>query len=511
MKWSPRDRPCVPALTVDGSPAELNVIEVFRQADQLAAVYGRTPGETVAVTDWLLGLAYAADFYPENATEWQTWVEDREPLDEVADWLEGHDGVWDLFDPVAPLGQNPALHPYLERFGVGPAQLVLEHAGDYNQFFSREHLHSPTVLPAAAAWRAMLTQHVYAIGMKAKIKTTEVGFPAPFGNLSSGRLVSRVRIVARPAWEGATFGDLLRVNLTPSGQEPGHLNLTWQQPAGPVRRDFTRKGTDQPRTPTGQADLHTVLGRSIALRPAPLPDGAPGVDRVLIGAGETVGDLPAAFLQDAVTVDKGLLKPSLTRDLWRQSHALYAAVAEREKGSDLYGRIALLHGRRIHLLAVGLLATQGKLVSWVADEYPYVPGRETELRHAAEQGSAICEHAAKGLYAAAATAQMYAYPNPKPADKPGQVARFNGATEMWGTAAGLFHTLMDNVADGTAAVEALAEFGADLRQVAVDALDARLATLPTAGNGLEAQSQARARLTAYLTQPKAPVYLKDAS
>ncbi|MFB7260656.1 type I-E CRISPR-associated protein Cse1/CasA [Streptomyces nojiriensis] len=501
----------MPALTTHGKPVELNAVEVLRQADHIAAVYGRTPGETVAVTEWLLGLAYAADVYPETATEWRTWVENRKPLAEVADWLETHDGCWDLFDPVAPLGQNPALHPHLNQYGVGPAQLVMEQAGDYNQFFSREHLHSPTILPAAEAWRAMLTQHAYAIGMKAKIKTKDMGLPAPFANLSSARLVSRLRVIARPAWEGATFGDLLRLNLTPSGQEPGHLNLTWKQPAGPVRRDFTRRGAEQTRTPSGPADLHTVLGRSIALRPAALPDGTAGVDRVLIGPGETLGDLPAVFLQDAVTVDQGLLRPSLTRDLWRQSHSLYAAVAERDKGTDLYGRIAMLHGRRIHLVAVGLLATQGKLVSWVADEYPYVPGRETELRHAAEQGSAICEHAAKGLYAAAATAQTYAYPNPNPADKPDQIARFNGATEMWGAAADLFHTLMDDVADDTPAVEALAAFGTELRAVAVDSLDARLASLPTAGNGLEAQARARARLTEYLNQPKAPVHLKDPS
>ncbi|MFE5492988.1 type I-E CRISPR-associated protein Cse1/CasA [Streptomyces virginiae] len=500
------------ALTMGGKPVELNLVEVLRQAEDIAAVYGRTPGETVAVTEWLLGLAYAAGFYPETANEWRTWVENRESLDDVADWLEDHDGCWDLFDPLAPLGQNPALHPHLNAFGVGPAQLVMEEAGDYNQFFSREHLHSPAILPAAEAWRAMLTQHAYAIGMKAKIKTKDMGLPAPFANLSSARLVSRLRVIARPAWEGATFGDLLRLNLTPSGDDnPGRLNLTWQQPAGPVRRDFTRRGAEQTRTPTGPADLHTMLGRSIALRPAALPDGTAGVDLVLIGPGETVSDLPAAFLQDAVTSEKGLLKPSLTRDLWRQSHALYAAVAERDKGTDLYGRIAMLHGRRIHLLAVGLLATQGKLVSWVADEYPYVPGRETELRHAAEQGSAICEHAAKGLYAAAATAQTYTYPQAKPADRPAQIARFNGSTELWGAASDLFHTLMDDVADGIPAVEALTAFAIALRAVTANSLEARIASLPTAGNGLEAQSRARARLTEYLNQPNTPVHLKDPS
>ncbi|MGW0469502.1 type I-E CRISPR-associated protein Cse1/CasA [Streptomyces sp. NPDC003027] len=516
MRWEPRNQECIPALTIgpDQQRTKLNLSDTFRRCDQIAAVYGDTPGETAALLEWLLGLIYAADQYPETPDEWRTWVESRTPLTHVADWIENHPGCWDLFDAEQPLGQNAVLLPHLDTYGVGPAQLFMERVGDYNQFFDHHHLHHPEPVPADAAWRAMLVQHTFAIGMRGRIKASAMGLPGTFTNLGTNRLAQRLRIIARPAWDGATLGDLLRVNTAPWPHEPGPLNLSWQQDF-PMRRDFSQPGPRQARTPQGPADLHTILGRSIALRPARLPDGSPGVDRVLIGAGETLTPLAAEYLQDAVTHDgpggKRLLGPSPTRDLWRESEALYAAVAERDKGTDLYGRIAMLHGRRIHLWTVGLLSTQGKPITWVSDEFPYVPGRETQLRSAAEQGSTICEYAARALYLAAANARDIAYPNPKPDDKKTQLARFNGEPEMWAGAADLFHILLDQVAASGNTAEALAEFGRATRALAIDSLNGRLTSLTGGGSGLQARVTAQNRLENLLNHTSAPAQLKEAA
>ncbi|MDW4917362.1 type I-E CRISPR-associated protein Cse1/CasA [Streptomyces californicus] len=517
MKWDPRVQECIPALTTgpDLRRTKLNLADTFRQADQIAAVHGDTPGETLALLEWLLGLIYASEQFPETTDEWQEWVQEREPLDAVAAWIENHTGCWDLFDSEQPLGQNPVLLPHLDTHGVGPAQLFMERVGDYNQFFDHHHLHHPQPVPADSAWRAMLVQHAFAIGMRGKLKATAMNLPGTFTNLGTNRLAPRLRIIARPAWDGATLGDLLRVNTAPWPQAPGPLNLTWDQDS-PGRRDFSRPGPRQTRTPQGPADLHTVLGRSIALRPARLEDGSPGVDRVLVGAGETLDPLPGAYVDDAVTYTgpggvKRLLGPSATRDLWRESEALYAAVAERDKGTDLYGRIALLSGRRIHLWAVGLLSTQGKPITWVCDEFPYVPGRETSLRRAAEQGSAICEYAGRALYIAADTAREIAYANARPDDKKKQVARFNGEPEMWAGAADLFHVLLDQVVDGENVVDAVAEFGHAVRALTIDCLNGRLTSLAGGGTGLHARVTAQSRLQRLLDHTTAPTQLKESA
>ena len=507
MLWDPRYQACIPVLTTGPEPrTKVNVIELFRQADQLTAVYGQTPGETVAVIEWLLGLAHAAGVRPTSHEGWKDWVEERHSLEQVAEWLEQHPGCWNLFDRDEPLGQNAGLLGHLAQYGVGPAQLFLERAGDYNQHFDHHHLHHQAPVPADEAFRAMLTQHVYAIGMRARIKAKDMGLPAAFTNLATCRLAARIRVLAVMDRPDASVGDLIRLNLTPwereSDPDSQGFNLTWTQRP---RRTFASAGIKEARTPRSPADLHSILGRSIALRPCPLPGGAVGVDRVLIAPGETLDVLPAAFVQDAV-VDpqgRGFLKPSAQRELWREAHTLYAAVSDHDKDTDLYGRVAMLKkGHRVQLWAVGLLATRGKLNTWVSDHFPYIPGREGELRIAAEEGSSICEYVASALYRAAATAQEIAYPNPKPADKKAQIARFNAEREVWAGAGEPFHVLLEAVTRSTApSFDALAVFAAEIRELAVVSLNARLDSLPSVGRGLQAKVRAQSRLQGLLDHP----------
>jgi CRISPR system Cascade subunit CasA len=508
LRWDPRFEACMPVLTKQG-PATIPLVEVFAEDEEIAAVHGETPGETVAMLEFLLAIAHAADCYPETHREWRSWVERREPLSRIADWLRAEpDACWNLFDQSAPLGQNPDLIPHLDRFGVGPAQLFIDRAGDYNQLFDRRHLHDPEPVDAAAAWRAMLTQHAYGPGGRAMIKAKDMGLPAALTNQAVARLGGRVRVLAL----GESLADTLRLNLTPDPQAPVALNYSWNSRP---RRTFTSTGSREARAVTGPADLHSILGRSIALRPVLRADGTLGVDRVLMGAGELLGELPAVHLQDAVTVtarDKTrLLRPDVNRDLWRESHSLYAAVAERTKGTDLYVRLAdLPPGRPVKLWAVGLIARQTKITTWVSDSFPYVPGREEELRQAAEGGSQTAEYAAKALYLAALTAWQFAYPSAKPADKERQVARFNAQPELWAATAWTFHTMLDQVASGTSAAAALAEYGAQVRQTAITALDERLVSLPATGRGLRAKVKAERRLAELLAAPHTPPHLKAA-
>ncbi|MFJ9692200.1 type I-E CRISPR-associated protein Cse1/CasA [Kitasatospora sp. NPDC101183] len=510
MRWDPRHQAWIPVLTLDGESgrtdlAKVSAVRALRDADRIAAVYGRTPGETVAVVEWLLGVLYAAGCHPETYGQWLALVEEREPLTRAADRLAGHEGVWDLFDAERPLGQNAALLRHLDAFGAGPAQLVIEQAGDYNQHFDHRHLHHAAPLPADAAWRAVLTQHAFGQGRRARIQAKEMGLPAPFTNLSTCRLGARIRVLAL----GPTLGDTLRLNLAPwDGETAGTLNLTWGD--HPLRREFRRTGAHEARRIDGPADLHTVLGRSVALRPVVMEDGEPGVDRVLVGPGDTLVPLPDVYRQDEVLVMRAgkpvTLKPQASRELWRESHALYAAIAERVKGNDLYGRLAMLRGLRPELWAVGLLADKGQPIAWVDDRFPYVPGREAGLRHASEQGSAVAEYAATALRAAATTACEHAYPGAKAT---GRAAGFTGERTMWAGAGEEFHALLDAVADGHPVAEALALFGARIRALATAALKADLDGLPAAGRGLKAHTLAAKRLQDVLDHPDAPKPLKE--
>ncbi|PRY01893.1 type I-E CRISPR-associated protein Cse1/CasA [Allonocardiopsis opalescens] len=508
--WDPRKHKCVKALTPDGAVVGQRLPELFSQADKLTEVHGDTPGEKVAVIEFLLALCYASGVYPTSAEEWRHWVESEHPLDGVATWLaEQQDEDWDLFHPTRPLGQNGLLAEFLAEHGTGPAQLVLERAGDYNQFADHHHLAHPAPLPAAKAFRAMLIQHVYGPSGRARISGKATLGPT-LTNLATGRLAGRVRVLAL----GQTLGDILRLNLTPTTDDPRMLNLTWTQD-GAERRGFKHK--PDPRTVNGYADLHSYLGRSVLLEPKPGLSGEQAVvERVLVGAGELI-DLDAdAHLQDAVISDTrtGVRKPlwpSPTRDLWREAHALYAAVEKRSGG--LYTRLASLPRergvarRRCDLLAVGLLTNKSALIGWVSSVFPFAPGLAPELYQASARGSQVAEYIARALDRAAYKAWEVMFPNPKPSDKKAQIARFDARGEQWKATEQPFHTLLTDVADGAMVADCMPEYTRWLVELAEGSLNKRLDALPRNAQGWRARKAALRGFTDFLADSRAPADL----
>ncbi|WP_380284836.1 type I-E CRISPR-associated protein Cse1/CasA [Kitasatospora purpeofusca] len=511
-RWDPREHTFVLAYGLDGAVVGRRLTDLFSQADALTDVDGETPGEKVAVIEFLLALCYASGTYPTSAEEWQQWVQSEHPLDGVASWLaEQPDDDWNLFHPARPLGQNALLREFLAEHGTGPAQLVLEHSGDYSQFADHHHLDHPDPLPAAKAYRAVLTQHLFGLSGRARISGKETLGPT-ITNLATGRLGGRVRVLAL----GRTLGHTLRLNLTPTTDDPRVLNLTWTQ--GPVeRRGF--KSKPPPRTVAGYADLHSYLGRSVLLRPTPGLSGVlAGVDRVLIGAGELLELEAAKHLQDAVMSEtrNGVSKPlwpSATRDLWREAHALYAAVERRSGG--LYKRLARLPkedgeaSRSFKLLAVGLLSAKSTPIGWVTSVFPFAPGQAPALYQASLRGSQVAEHLARSLDRAAFKAWEVMFPNPKPSDKKAQIARFDARAEQWKATELPFHTLLADVADGAPVADCMPEYTRWLVETAEELLTQRLDALPGNGQGRRARAAAHRGFTDFLTGPKAPPDIRD--
>ncbi|WP_025348015.1 type I-E CRISPR-associated protein Cse1/CasA [Nocardia nova] len=506
-RWDPRTEACIAVLTSDGHATTLGLADVLHQADDLQAIFGTTPGEVVAVVEYLLGICYAAKVHPGTVREWRKWVSGRHSLDTAAQWLLAQpDDAWNIFDPHKPLGQNAMLAPFLDEHGSGPAQLVLEHAGDYNQFFDHHHLEHPTPLSPAEAFRAMLVQHVYGPGLRGRVSGDLLG--PKLNNLATGRLATRMRVLAL----GETVGDTLRLNLQQYESDgPDYFNTTWTQRG---RRDFAHKPSG--RMPDGPADLHTVLGRSILLRPSRNEDGALCVDRVIVGAGELLVPLPAEFRQDAVLVPRAKgefspLRPDVNKALWREAHALYAAVAENKKGTDLYSRLAELSGFRVRLWAVGLAIENNKLLTWLADSFPWVSGREIELYHAARNGSRAAEYVGIALGRAAEIAQRSTYPGAGSDQKGTLSSRFDTRTEHFAAAAAPFHRLLEATADGTTAAEATDEFARTLVDTARRLLANRLRSLPSNSRGLRARAAAENKLHTELTHSKAPISVREAA
>ncbi|TNM30302.1 type I-E CRISPR-associated protein Cse1/CasA [Streptomyces sedi] len=505
----------MPAVPRDGTATgELSLVEVFARADELSTVEADTPGETVALVEYLLALCFAAGAHPESDDDWRAWIIEGRKLAPVAAWLgEQPDEDWDLFHPERPLGQNSLLRKDLARRGAGPAQLILEQAGDYSLHFDHHHLERPEPIPAARAFRAMLTQHVYGLYGRARLSGDELG--PRVTNLATARLQDRIRVVAL----GETLGETLRLNLYPPEGPVGSFNRSWTG-AEIERRGFQSK--PPPREVTGPADLHSYLGRSILMRPVPGADGGPvAVDRVLIGAGELLALDPGKHLQDAVFAEQSNgqtrpLWPSVTRSLWHEAHALYSAVRDAEAG--LYGRLRLLTERTrregrapYRLRAIGLVSDKTLAVAWTDGSYPYAPGLEDELCEASRGGSDIAEYLASGLKNASHVARDVTYPNQKPSDKAAQLARFDARTEFWPAARDPFYVLLDDVIIGALVEEALPTYASVLLVLAREYLRRRLDSLPRNSRGNRARALAEQSFEKHLTRAKAPAELRRVS
>lgn len=513
LSWDPRHQPCVPAVALDGATAHHSLRALLAQADELAFLDCVSPGENVAVIEYLLAICFASGTCPSSDREWQDWIADRHPLTSAADWLRDQsDEFWDLLHPTQPLAQNAQLAGDFAESATGTAQLVIEHSGDYNQHFDHHHLARDNPLPASAAFRATLTQHVYGPYGRARMSGKRLG--PKVTNLAAGRLTGRIRVVAL----GQTLGETLRLNLYPPYGPPDTFNTSWT--TGAERRTFT--GSAKPRRPCSPADLHSSLGRSVLLGGVRGTQGQVMVDRVLIGAGEVLDLDPELHLQDAVFSEtvSGVRKPlwpSPTRDLWQQAHALYSAV--RDAPSGMYARLRSLRyeregtGAPYQIWAVGLLTNQSRPLSWVDGAYPYAPGMVTHLYRASRRGSDIAEYIASTLKKAAIRAAETAFPAMRAADEAGQVARLDARSSFWPSAEDPFHGLLDEVVrrgpeDDDPTAEPLIAYAAELRATARTQLLQKLDALPPSDINHKARARAVRLFEDAMTGSRAPAELR---
>ncbi|MYU47864.1 type I-E CRISPR-associated protein Cse1/CasA, partial [Streptomyces sp. SID7803] len=63
---------------MDDRLVDLDLVELLHDADDVRSVEGGTPGEKVAVIEFLLAICYASGTYPESAAQWPAWVDRKD-------------------------------------------------------------------------------------------------------------------------------------------------------------------------------------------------------------------------------------------------------------------------------------------------------------------------------------------------------------------------------------------------------------------------------------------------
>lgn len=271
------DEPWILAQRVDGTVAQLSLLDVFGQANDLTGVVGEVATQTFALTRLLLAVLHRAVDGPRDDDHWEElWTAPELPLARIGAYLDHYRTRFDLLHPAAPFFQVAGLHTAKGEMS-SLAKLIADVPNGDPFFTTRLGSGTSSIsLAEAARW----VVHCQAFDPSG-IKSGAVGDPRvkggkgyPIGTGWSGYLGG---VLA----EGRTLRETLLLNLI-SADYGSYAQ--WRTTDSPVwERDPHGPGEEQPggQAPRGPLDLFTWQSRRIRVQHS---EGR--VDAVLICNGD---------------------------------------------------------------------------------------------------------------------------------------------------------------------------------------------------------------------------------
>jgi CRISPR system Cascade subunit CasA len=301
-------RPWLPVQRVDGTVAELSLIDVFRQAADIRRLVGDVPTQDLALLRLLLAIAHDALDGPRTVDDWAELWNSGTPFALVPDYLERHSDRFDLLHTEQPFFQVAGLRT--EKGDVSSLNRIVADVPNGEPFFAMRH---PGVerLSYAEAARWLIHTHAFdpsgiKSGMEGDSGRSKNGKVYPLGVGSAGSLGGTVA-------EGGTLRETLLLNLVALDEgiirsSDGDADApAWRRPQnGPGPRN------SGPPVPTGIRDLYTWQSRRVLLH----HDGR-AVTGVVLGYGDPL-DIPAPWKLEPMTA-------------WRRSPA-----QEKKQGKPLW-------------------------------------------------------------------------------------------------------------------------------------------------------------------------------
>lgn len=105
------DEPWIRVTRLDGSPAELSLLDVFQQAESIKGVHGEIATQDVAVLRLLLAICHRAMEGPEDLETWEEyWHEPARLGQDTTAYLERFRDRFDLRHPEQPFFQVAGIH-----------------------------------------------------------------------------------------------------------------------------------------------------------------------------------------------------------------------------------------------------------------------------------------------------------------------------------------------------------------------------------------------------------------
>jgi CRISPR system Cascade subunit CasA len=324
-------QPFLPCRRVDGSFAELGLLEVFKEAHRLRVISDTSPLLTAALHRLLLAILHRC-FGPATTEDWAALWRGRSeglPIEGVRTYLLRWQDRFDLFDEDRPFYQTAALRKCPQRLPVSKLLPELAAGNNATLFDHTCDADGGRLKPAVAA-RAVISAQSFSAGGLVSFERKEDR------SADAAPLASSAVVLVR----GATLAETLLLNLhqyDPAEGEPfpvcGEDLPAWE-------RDGETRAED--RVPAGYIDLLTWQSRRIIVIPQADQDGSASVTSVLIMKGNQFPDDWPYRRREPMVAFHPAPKPRNIRDswlpvslepgraVWRDSSALLQFQAEHD-------------------------------------------------------------------------------------------------------------------------------------------------------------------------------------
>lgn len=254
------DRPWIVAQSLDGTVAEVSLLELFERSHELRAIAGDLPTQTFALTRLALAVLHRAVYGPQDAEQWaELWRRPTLPVEEIAGYLGEYRDRFDLLHAETPFFQVADLHTARdEAFGL---QRLIADVPNGEPFFTTRIAEGLAHLlyPEAARWLV----HCQAYDPSG-IKSGAVGDPRVTGGKGYPIGVAWTGNLGGILLEGPTLRETLLLNLvtwafTDSVSGEGDTPV-WERDPHDEREEIAAG-----RAPLGPVDLYTWQSRRVRL------------------------------------------------------------------------------------------------------------------------------------------------------------------------------------------------------------------------------------------------------
>ncbi|MFJ7420947.1 type I-E CRISPR-associated protein Cse1/CasA [Streptomyces uncialis] len=255
-------RPWLPVQRLDGTMAELSLLEVFAHARDLRRLVGDLPTQEFALLRLLLAILHDAVEGPAEMEDWEELWHAADPFSTVPGYLVRHQGRFDLLHAERPFFQTAGLHT--EKNEVASLNRIVADVPNGDPFFAMRRPGADRLSLAEAA-RWLVHTHAFdpsgiKSGMAGDDRTTG-GRVYPQGTGWAGNLGG---VFA----EGESLYETLLLNLIPTDED---LLTVDRRRDMPVWRREEAPGpgriAEDPevRRPSGPRDLYTWQSRRVLL------------------------------------------------------------------------------------------------------------------------------------------------------------------------------------------------------------------------------------------------------